>query len=278
MTINPGGGSRAQLAAFEIRAVQLGVLDRVLEWCEVRDLTCYAAYGTLLGARRHSGYIPWDDDIDIMIPRSHYELLRNVPKVGELVVGGHRGDKDWPYSNVKVYDPSTLITGDGPFDAEVGVGIDVFPVDEPFIGAIGVLQSACIRALVALLALQALMPRPGRSAPARLAAAILPPVAALLPRTRLLRALDAVASRRGNAGRLGVVVGSYQWTVPATSLGSGATMSFENRLLPVPEEADIVLTALYGRNFMTPPPLGQQHSHHTFTAFRQNATTSRESL
>src|SRR5204862_1079312 len=59
----------------ETRAVQVAILDTVDAFCRERGLTYYFWAGTLLGAVRHGGYVPWDDDIDLAMPRPEYEAF-----------------------------------------------------------------------------------------------------------------------------------------------------------------------------------------------------------
>ena len=61
-------------------AAQLEVLDRIIAICDKYNLTYYAYFGTLLGAVRHQGYIPWDDDLDIAMPKDDYLTLLEVAK------------------------------------------------------------------------------------------------------------------------------------------------------------------------------------------------------
>lgn len=64
----------------ELKKIQLEILDDIHRFCIQERLTYSLAYGTLLGAIRHHGYIPWDDDIDIMMPRRDYERFINLYK------------------------------------------------------------------------------------------------------------------------------------------------------------------------------------------------------
>lgn len=62
----------------EIWAVEMDLLAKFVQVCERYHLTYYAEAGTLLGAIRHGGFIPWDDDIDVTMPRSDYDRLCSV--------------------------------------------------------------------------------------------------------------------------------------------------------------------------------------------------------
>ena len=62
----------------ELRQIQMGILDEVHRFCEAHGLRYFLSSGTLIGAVRHKGYIPWDDDIDIYMPREDYETFLNT--------------------------------------------------------------------------------------------------------------------------------------------------------------------------------------------------------
>ena len=67
-----------ELTLDEMKAVELGILKKFDSICKENGLEYSLAYGTMLGAIRHKGFIPWDDDMDIAMTRDDYNRLQNV--------------------------------------------------------------------------------------------------------------------------------------------------------------------------------------------------------
>lgn len=65
-----------KLSSVEQKTIQLEILDSIHDFCESRGLIYSLCGGTMIGAVRHQGYIPWDDDIDLMMPREDYERFK----------------------------------------------------------------------------------------------------------------------------------------------------------------------------------------------------------
>ena len=98
------------VSSDELRSVQLDLLQKTAEFCENNGLRYFLCGGTLIGAIRHKGYIPWDDDIDIAMPRQDYDrFVRsfNRPENYYQVVNLDTNPA-YDYDFAKVYDNSSL--------------------------------------------------------------------------------------------------------------------------------------------------------------------------
>lgn len=103
-----------KLALNEIKKIELGILDVFSEFCNQYNLRYYLVYGTLLGAIRHKGFIPWDDDIDVIMPKKDYDKLQELllqqnnfftPNI-ELKTPKSKG---YQYQFCKVVDNTTVV-------------------------------------------------------------------------------------------------------------------------------------------------------------------------
>lgn len=105
------------------------------EFCEQHSLNYYLTGGTLLGAVRHKGIIPWDDDIDVCMPRNDYKKLIKISnKLPEgFSAGYYNVDNGYVYPFAKFYNDKILIKeyfGDKSYTN--GVWVDIFPLDATF--------------------------------------------------------------------------------------------------------------------------------------------------
>ena len=94
----------------EIKSIELNLLLEFKRFCELNNLRYYLAYGTLLGAIRHKGFIPWDDDIDVIMPRNDYEKFIEIyvpSKENFLLRSNKLGNFSAPFS--KLVDSNTIV-------------------------------------------------------------------------------------------------------------------------------------------------------------------------
>lgn len=118
------------LTGDEIKKRELAILLAFQEFCQNYRLRFYLAGGTLLGAIRHHGFIPWDDDIDVCMPRNDYEkLLKIYPKEGQYLLRAPAlGNLSQPFA--KLVDRNTEVKIEYSEDSDDNhLWIDIFPVD-----------------------------------------------------------------------------------------------------------------------------------------------------
>lgn len=116
----------------DIHSIELNILKYVTKVCKENNLRYYLCGGTLLGSIRHQGFIPWDDDIDISMPRPDYMKLLEILKYGERYKSLSFYNNDtYYYSFAKIIDTNTIVKEVNlEYDIRgLGVCIDIFPLD-----------------------------------------------------------------------------------------------------------------------------------------------------
>lgn len=117
----------------ERKQIQMQILDVVDEFCGEHNIKYSLSCGTLLGAIRHGGYIPWDDDIDIYMLREDYNRFeQEFPETynGYLKLASLKRREDWTSMISKVYDDRTILKEHIIKCAPIGINIDIFPIDK----------------------------------------------------------------------------------------------------------------------------------------------------
>ena len=126
------GAERVNDETRQLQLCLLGILQAISDVCEAHHLTCYLLAGSCLGAIRHRGFIPWDDDADVGLPRPDYDVL--VAHANEWLPEGYElvsGDKNplYPYSFARIQDRRTTYILRRSFDFVGGLPVDVYPLD-----------------------------------------------------------------------------------------------------------------------------------------------------
>lgn len=120
-----------EITLEEQKQIEFELLKYFKKVCEENNLKYFLAGGTLLGAVRHKGFIPWDDDIDVLMSREDYmkvlPLLENNEKYDILTP---YNDEEYYYFFSKLVDKRTVLKEKFPTDIKkMGVYIDIFPID-----------------------------------------------------------------------------------------------------------------------------------------------------
>lgn len=114
----------------EMQNLELSLMKKLHSICESNNLNYFLGYGSCIGAIRHNGFIPWDDDIDIIMPLEDYENLINILKHSNdrYQIRCLENDDKYIYPFAKFVDTYTELD-EFEMEAEpIGVYVDIFPI------------------------------------------------------------------------------------------------------------------------------------------------------
>ena len=259
----------------EIQKKLLELFEWYHKFCVENNLTYAATAGTLLGAVRHQGFIPWDDDLDVVMPRPDYERFIELTKElkdSRFVVESLSDKKDFVYPIAKVYDITTTLIENSRYKTKRGLFIDIFPLD-----ALGTSYEESVETMNAIrrkLNLHHTLVcawRKGRKLYKNLAAL----AGHLIPinHLKLAKKINVIASSKDYEKSVYVanLFGDYgeREIIEKAKIGTPKLLKFEHLEIFAPEDSDYCLTRLYG-NYMQLPPPEKRVSHHDFISLDLN--------
>ena len=120
----------------KLQKVQIEIMDEIHRICTENNITYYIIGGTALGARRHSGFIPWDLDIDIAMPREDYENFADICKSAlspRFMYRNYRNTKAYSHPHALLCIKNTFLSNKfskyNPTEYNIGIYLDIFPLD-----------------------------------------------------------------------------------------------------------------------------------------------------
>lgn len=119
-----------EISETEQKKLLLEMMQKFDSICEQYNLKYSLAYGSMLGAVRHKGFIPWDDDIDVLMPRKDYEKLLSLKYEDDtFIIKSYRYSENYYYIFAKMMNKKTYIKEANRGETDSGLFIDIQPVD-----------------------------------------------------------------------------------------------------------------------------------------------------
>lgn len=264
-----------QLTLDEIKQVEFQLLQTFDAFCKQNNIRYFLSNGTLLGAVKYKGFIPWDDDVDVLVPRADYNRLVSCFKDEDNVklVSCER-EPSYLFPFAKLCDTSTVKDETGHNNGvKLGLNIDVFPLDE-WENDIRKAEKEARHISRSIMGLGlAKLEKPNAStAVKRLAQRVLMMVCKLYTPTYFLNRILKKCSFKGQPKS--AYLGCKAWCIygkreiiPAEVFEKTVKVEFEGISFPAPAGYDTYLRSLYGDYVKDPPP-EKQKTHHGFTAYR----------
>ncbi|MDB8859133.1 LicD family protein [Pediococcus acidilactici] len=265
----------------ELRRLQLidtEILTEVVKVLDKYNLKYYMIAGTLLGAVRHKGFIPWDDDMDIAMPRKDYdqflnEFSKELPQ--HLHVKNFMTDKNFKYYISRIIDDRYKvqeIRNENVDESITNVSIDIFPIDgvpdNSLKRRIYYFKILTYRALISLIQKENIDKARKRKMWERVAISIGTriPFKKIISPNKLQYKIDRLLKKQSsNSEYAGSIMGAYRTReiMPRKYFGEGKKYSFEGKIFRGPDDYDSYLKHMYG-NYMKLPDIEEQRSKRHF--------------
>ena len=259
-------------------ATILDILKAFMQICDKHGLRYYCCAGTAIGAVRHHGIIPWDDDIDVIMPRPDYDRLLEIAKredFGKYEIISPYSDPTYPLYFSKLSDRTTTLIEERERPCVIGLFVDIFPLDatDDDIDEAKRLKDKYTKIINRLNAVSThntfgeymhLLTDPKEWG--RVAIKTLAFFCRTTIRRRLIAQMDEISHRYDydQARNVQVYTGSYGYkeVFPKEWLGDGKMFPFEDTEVPLPQEYDKYLRHFFGDYMQLPPVEQRVEKHH----------------
>lgn len=256
----------------DIHTEDLKIFKEFEKICKKHNLKYYAIGGTFLGAIRHKGFIPWDDDMDIAMPRKDFNKLMEIandelPKNMKLI--NFKNDSSYRYYLPRIVNLDTEIV-ELRNNKKVNLFIDIFPIDGTpnnyILRKIYYFRILLNRMLISYYYIDEIDKCRKRTKFEKFLifiGKILPTKKIINPRKKLYK-IDKLLQKNSyeKSKNVGTIMGAYRTKeiVPKEYFGIPTLYTFENKKIYGPEKYDLYLTHMYG-DYMTPPKNKYTNQH-----------------
>lgn len=263
------------LSLEEIKEIEFDLLKMLDSFCKENNIQYFLSNGTLLGAVKYKGFIPWDDDIDILVPREDYnKLLSLFTDNGCYKLFAFEKHNEYRFPFAKLCDMTTekeeknINNG-----VHLGVDIDVFPLDSWDADLKNAKKEAKhINKIMFRLGLTKLYKSDSPNPIKRVFKEIAMALCRFLGSKYFIRNIIKASNKpkQKDSGYLGCktwcIYGERE-IIPADVFSDTVMLEFEGMYFPAPVGYDTYLRSLYG-DYEKDPPTEKQKTHHSFTAYR----------
>lgn len=263
------------MSVDKLSEMQIRLLDMFKyfhTFCEENGITYYSGGGTVLGAIRHNGFIPWDDDIDVALPREDYDRLIKCFKSGDgryVIESTYSEDPKYCFPYAKIYDTRTTLIENTKNPIKRGIFIDIFPLD-----GMGSTREESLKLfknisrrkkLLDLRTIKITGTRAWYKNAILFFVQIVP--SCFINNKKLALKIEDLCKKKSieESKFMGTYVGAWNTReiIPKEAFGSPVLHEFEDTFVYVPEDSVSYLEHLYG-DWQTPPPEEKRVSHHDF--------------
>ena len=267
-----------ELTVKEIQLETLKIMKVIHSVCQKENLKYSLFYGTLLGAVRHNGFIPWDDDLDIVMPRSDYDKLAEYFKnhAEELLPFkwfSYETVPDYPYMIARVCNTEFRMDAENEKDYGMGTFVDIYPLDGAGNGNHSLFYNKAwffSSMYFTKSRIQYVVPRGVVKKIVKGVSYLLSKLCSLeLIREKLLKYANRYSYEKSD------FVASITWLVDGKKnvfkksfFDELELHDFEDTCFFIPKNYSSILTTRYG-NYMQLPPENERVGHHFYKIFRK---------
>lgn len=246
----------------ELQTQLLEMLSDVKDFCDKNNIQYFLTYGTLLGAVRHGGYIPWDDDLDIVMKQKDYEAFIKIANTDKefskkYFFQNFKTDSNTqcPWGKIRKNNTCMILEGDYPFNMHMGAWIDIFPLyDARRNNVMKKMQVFCSKLYYILMIDNSKCKVKHKKFKVILFK--------IFKKNFILALLQHFIEYKNNKSSEFIIIGEYL-SSPITKkifYSNSLNILFENTYFPIPIGYKEILKSLYG-DYMTMPPIEDRVNH-----------------